>query len=252
MTARPDGLVERVRRKRAWMRRQRHGLEQYPSRYLNWMSFANAGMLHAGHRFLIDRAISQLPTDDPVVEIGAFAGLSTNVLIYFLTKHGKPNALYSTDPWVFEGEGVETLPEPQIPFDDYRRLVQEQFERNVRFWSGSRLPHAYALASDEFFAAWNEGGIRTDVFGRDGRFGGPLSFCFVDGDHSGEQVRRDFEHVDELLVPGGFVLFDDSDEFGAFPQVTQVVRDAIREHGYELVGENPHHLLRKPGASRRR
>jgi len=74
----------------------------------------------------------------------------------------------------------------------------------------------------------------------------------VDGDHSGEQVRRDFEHVDELLVPGGFVLFDDSDEFGAFPQVTKVVREAIREHGYELVGENPHHLLRKPGASRTR
>jgi len=182
VAAKPGRLVERVRRKRAWMRRQRHGLEQYPSRYLNWMSFANAGMLHAGQRFLIDRAISQLPTDDPVVEIGAFAGLSTNVLIYFLTKHGKPNALYSTDPWVFEGEGVETLPEPQIPFDDYRRLVQEQFERNVRFWSGSRLPHAYALASDEF---------------------------------------------------------------GAFPQVTEVVRQAIRGRGYELVGENPHHLLRR-------
>ena len=247
MTARPDGLVERVRRKRAWMRRQRHCLAQYPSRYLNWMSFANAGMLHAGHRFLIDRAISQLPTDDPVVEIGAFAGLSTNVLIYFLTKHGKPNALYSTDPWVFEGEGVETLPEPQIPFDDYRRLVQEQFERNVRFWSGSRLPHAYALASDEFFAAWREGGILTDVFGRDARVGGPLSFCFVDGDHSPEQVRRDFEHVDELLVPGGFVLFDDSDEFGAFPDVNRVVREALRHYGYDLVGENPHHLLRKRG-----
>jgi hypothetical protein len=86
-----------------------------------------------------------------------------------------------------------------------------------------------------------------DVFGRDADFGGPLSFCFVDGDHSPEQVRRDFEHVEEVLVPGGFVLFDDSDEFGAFPQVTEVVRDAIHECGYELVGENPHHLLRKPG-----
>ena len=165
MTAGPGRLVERVRRKRAWMRRQRHGLDQYPSRYLNWMGFANAGMLHAGHRFLIDTAVSQLPTDDPVLEIGAFCGLSTNVLVYFLTKHGRPNALFSTDPWVFEGEGSEALPEPQIAFDDYRRFVREQFERNVRFWSGSRLPHAYALTSDEFFAAWREGGVRTDVFG---------------------------------------------------------------------------------------
>ena len=237
------------------MRRQRHGLDQYPSRYLNWMSFANAGMLHAGHRFLIDAAFASGGADvlvaTSVLEIGAFCGLSTNVLVYFLTKHGRPNALYSTDPWVFEGEGTE-LPDPEIAFEDYRRLVQEQFERNVRFWSGSRLPHAYALTSDDFFAAWRAGGLRTDVFGRDALFGGPFSFCFVDGDHSPEQVRRDFEHVDELLVPGGFVLFDDSDEFGAFPQVTQVVRQAIRERGYELVGENPHHLLRKPGASRTR
>ena len=80
MTTRPGRLVERVRRKRAWMRRQRHGLAQY-----------------------------------------------------------------------------QALPEPQIAFEDYRRLVQEQFERNVRFWSGSRLPHAYALTSDEFFAAWRGG-----------------------------------------------------------------------------------------------
>jgi len=245
-------LIERVRRKRAWMHRQKHGLAQYPSRYLNWMSFANAGMLHAGHRFLIDLAISRLPSDDPVLEIGAFCGLSTNVLVYFLTRHGRPNALYTTDPWVFEGEGTETLPDAQIPFADYRALVREQFERNVRFWSGSRLPHAYPLSSDDFFAAWREGGIRTDVFGRDAQFGGPLSFCFVDGDHSEEQVRRDFANVDEHLVPGGFVLFDDSDEFGAFPQVTTVVREAIREHGYTLVGQNPHHLLRKPAVARRR
>ena len=75
---------------------------------------------------LIDVAISRLPTDDPVLEIGTFCGLSTNVLVYFLTKHGRPNVLYSTDPWVFEGEGSETLPEAQIPFEDYRRFIREQ------------------------------------------------------------------------------------------------------------------------------
>ena len=120
----------------------------------------------------------------------------------------------------------------------------------LRAWKHSQISRDGGAI--EPVTAWREGGIRTDVFGRDAAFGGQLSFCFVDGDHSEEQVRRDFANVDEHLVPGGFVLFDDSDEFGAFPQVTTVVREAIREHGYTLVGQNPHHLLRKPAVARRR
>src|SRR5438874_1008170 len=107
------------------MRRQRHGLVQYESRYLNWMSFANAGMFHSGHRHLIDHAVRNLPTDDPVLEIGSFCGLSTNVIAHFLGKHARRNVLYATDPWVFEGE-AETLPGSSIRFDDYRVLVRQQ------------------------------------------------------------------------------------------------------------------------------
>ena len=210
------------------------------------MGFANAGMLHAGHRYLIDIAVRELPTDDPVVEVGAFCGLSTNVITYFLDLHRRTNAVFSTDPWVFEGEGGETLPDSTIRFDDYRRLVRDQFERNVRFWSGRRLPHAYQLSSDEFFSRWRAGAALTDVFGRDARLGGPIAFCFIDGDHTYEQAERDFLHADEFLVRGGCILFDDSDEFGAFPQVHELVQAAMRGHGYELVAANPHHLLRKP------
>jgi Methyltransferase domain len=239
-------LATRIRRKREWTRRQRHGLAQYPSRYLNWMDFANAGMLHTGHRFLIDIAVRELPTEDPVVEIGAFCGLSTNVITYFLDLHGRRNRLFSADPWVFEGEGGETLPDSPIAFSDYRRLVREQFERNVRFWSAARLPHSFQLASDEFFSLWRAGATVSDIFGREARLGGAIAFCFIDGDHAYEQAERDFLHADEFLAPGGYVLVDDSDEFGAFPQLHELVQEARRRHGYELVAANPHHLLRKP------
>jgi Methyltransferase domain len=226
------------------MRRQRRGLVQYESRYLNWMSFATAGMFHPGHRHLIDLAVLNLPTEDPVLEIGSFCGLSTNVIAYFLAKHGRRNAFFATDPWVFEGE-TETLPDSSIPFDDYRALVREQFDRNVRFWSADRLPHAIPMASDEFFERWGWGETVEDVFRHKTLLGGPLAFCFIDGAHERGQVERDFRHVDELLVRGGFILFDDSDEFGAFPQVHEVMRAALAEGRYELVAANPHHLLRK-------
>jgi predicted O-methyltransferase YrrM len=237
---------ERMRRKRAWMRRQRKGTVTLDREFLKWMSFSVAGMLHPGHRHLMDSAVRLLPTSDPVLEIGAFAGLSTNVLTYFLEQHGRENELVTTDPWIFEGEEPTTVPESSVTFPEYRARVRTQFEENVRFWNAHRLPYAFDLTSDDLFTAWRDGAERTDVFGRPRRLGGPIAFSFVDGDHRYEQARRDFLHVDEFLVPGGLVLFDDSDEFGAFPDVYRVVQEAIGSHGYELVDENPHHLLRKP------
>ncbi len=239
-------LVERLRRKWVWTRRQRRGTVPYDSIYLKWMEFANAGMMDRGNRHLIDLAVASLPAGAPVLEIGAFCGLSTNVITYFLKKHGRSNALLVTDPWVFEGEDGPHLPESDIPFTAYRELVLEQFLRNVRFWNGDRLPHAFTLASDDFFAAWERGETREDIFGRPVRLGGRLGLCYVDGDHQYEQARRDFLNADRALASGGTILFDDSDEFGAFPEVHEVVREAMREHGYEPVAANPNHLLRKP------
>jgi hypothetical protein len=117
----------------------------------------------------------------------------------------------------------------------------------VRFWNGHRLPHSFRLRSDAFFDAWLQGETRVDLFGRDVRLGGPASLVFIDGDHRVEQARRDFENADRVLVPGGFVLMDDSDCFGAFPHLYELVLEVARAHGYDIVGENPHHLLRKRG-----
>ncbi len=132
-------------------------------------------MLHHGHRQRIDLAVGRLPSGDPVLEIDAFCGLSTNVITDVLRRHGRPNRLVvSTDPW--------------------------QFDRNVRFWSGDRLPNALELASNDFFAAWRLGGMRTDVFGREAELGGPLAFASIDGDHSNEQALFDFHNVDGLVA----------------------------------------------------
>ena len=172
--------------------------------------------------------------------------MSTNVLQFLVHKHGRDNSIYATDPWLFEGEpGDGFVPATPVTVDSYREHVMRQFDANVRLWSGDALPHAFRLPSDEFFSRWRAGGTGTDLFGRTAPLGGPLSFVFVDGDHRYEQALRDFEHADEVLVPGGFILFDDSDRFGAFPQVYDVVLEALAR-GYQLVDANPHHLVRKP------
>ncbi len=57
--------------------------------YISWLYLANAGMLDSGNIYSMDLAIQNLPSDKPVMEIGSFCGLSTNVIEYSLFKHGK-------------------------------------------------------------------------------------------------------------------------------------------------------------------
>ncbi len=56
--------------------------------YIKWLCIANAGMLERGNLYLIDLAMKQLPSAAPVLEIGSFCGLSTNVLTHYKRKYG--------------------------------------------------------------------------------------------------------------------------------------------------------------------
>ena len=77
----------------------------------------------------------------------------------------------------------ETRP---LTHDVYRAYVRESYLRNVPPPSAP----AYCLTtiealSDEFTLQLWESGVKvTDVFHRPAQLGGPISFCFIDGNHS--------------------------------------------------------------------
>lgn len=215
------------------------------SGYLSWLTFANAGMLARGNVWSMDYALSHLPSQAPMLEIGSFCGLSTNVIGYLKQRHGLTNKLYTCDRWQFEGsERAATLGDSSITHADYRAFVKASFERNVRFFSHADLPCTLELFSDEFFTAWTRNETCTDVFGRSCTLGGALSFCYIDGSHAYEQARRDFEHCDQVLERGGFILFDDSGD-GSGWEVCRVVEEVAASGQYELIAKNPNHLFRK-------
>lgn len=67
--------------------------------------------------------------------------------------------------------------------------------------------------------------------------GGPADFVLIDGDHSYEGARRDFELYRELVRPGGMIAFHDivpgrDDKVGGVPRLWQ-----------ELKGTFPHREL---------
>jgi hypothetical protein len=213
--------------------------------YLMWLCFANAGMLDKGNLYLIDLAMKQLPSAAPILEIGSFCGLSANVLTHFKRKYGLKNRLVTCDKWEFENtaNGSPHLGASPILFSDYKEFVRQSYLRNIRLFSADDLPYTVEMNSDEFYEEWKRGSTVRDVLGRTLTLGGPISFAYVDGNHTYEFVKRDFQNCDACLDEGGFILFDDSSvaNFG----VKDLMREVISSGRYTLSGANPNHLLRK-------
>jgi hypothetical protein len=215
--------------------------------YINWLSFANPGMLAPGNRYSMEYALSRLPSDSPILEIGSFCGLSTNVLTYFKRKHGKNNRLITCDKWEFERKhAADCLGNSSISHREYRRFVRESYLRNIQMFSAGDLPYTLEMTSDEFFDAWKDRRTVQDVLGRTLTLGGPISFAYVDGNHTYEFAKRDFLNCDACLDEGGFILFDDSTvpDFG----VKDLMPEVMSSGRYILSATNPNHLFRKLGA----
>jgi len=213
--------------------------------YVEWLCFANAGMLNRGNLYCFDLAIRNLPSSAPILEIGSFCGLSTNLLTHYKEMHGVQTRLITCDKWEFEGSEKELIDQsPSIKHSEYRAFVKDTYQRNVRMFSRNDLPYTVEKLSDEFFEAWSREETVQDVFGRNLKLGGPISFCYVDGNHSYDYVKRDFQNCDAVLEKGGFILFDDSAD-GSQWEVCRVIREIKTRRDYEVVSRNPNYLFRK-------
>jgi hypothetical protein len=214
--------------------------------FLAWVRFAVPGMLNEGNVDAMGYAVANMPPGKPVLEIGSFCGLSTVVLSYLLNKHSKTTPIFSCDKWEFEGQqlGAFLGDSPSVTHDAYRAYVRNTFLRSMQTFAADRLPYTIECISDEFFRRWSQNERAIDVFGRPVTLGGGLSFCYIDGNHTYEFAKRDFENTDRMLVSGGFILFDDSAD-GSHWEVNQLTREIAAGHQYELISKNPNYLFKK-------
>jgi hypothetical protein len=214
--------------------------------YLKWLCFANAGMLERGNLYLMDYALSRIKSSAPLVEIGSFCGLSANALTHFKRKYGLKNQLITCDRWDFEiGEEAdrEHVAGSPVLRSDYKGFVRDSYLRNTGLFSADDLPYTVEATSDDFYEQWQHRAAVLDVRGRTLQLGGPMSFCYIDGNHTYEYAKRDFLNCHAFLERGGFILFDDSSiqEFG----VQRLMSEVANSGEYRLVATNPNHLFQK-------
>jgi hypothetical protein len=215
--------------------------------YIPWLCQVTGGWLtpQSGNIRAFDHAVRHAPQGAAFLEIGSFLGLSTNLISYLLAKHGRSMPFFSTDPWVFEGTEKPIGGFFDAASSEYREYAREVFLRNGQVFGGSRRSHAFELTSDAFFQMWDSAAKATDLYGRVVEVGGQFGFVYIDGDHTYEQCRRDFENADRHLAPGGYILFDDSADASSHDGSRRFVQELRAQKRYRLVFRQPNYFFQK-------
>jgi Methyltransferase domain len=216
--------------------------------FIAWVRFGVPGILAEGNIDAMEYAIAHIPPGKPILEIGSFCGLSTVILSYLLTKYSLSVPFFTCDKWEFEGQqlGAHLGDSLSVTHDQYQSYVKDTFLRTMQTFAADHLPNTVQCFSDDFFQRWSRGQKAVDVFGRSVTLGGDIGFCYIDGNHTYDFAKRDFENTDRVLAPGGFVLLDDSaDDSRLFPEVNQLAREVASGIKYELISHAPNYLFRK-------
>lgn len=71
---------------------------------------------------------------------------------------------------------------------------------------------------------------------------------FVDGDHSYHGVWQDFMSYQNMLKPGGYIVFDDYNDHEHSPEVRSAVDHIVNQlrQDFEIIGTLPNHLKARP------
>lgn len=75
-----------------------------------------------------------------------------------------------------------------------------------------------------------------------------VDILFIDGDHKYNSVIKDFNNYKDLVLKGGFIVFDDYHDKTHSPDVFFAINDIVKEldpYEYEIIGSIKYDLLTK-------
>ncbi len=153
----------------------------------------------AGGEFLWHLAANATRPDGEIVEIGSWKGRSAIWLSYG-SKAGLGKKIHAVDPHVGSVEHKEKYG-PEV--DTYG-----EFLRNIENAGVADMVVPVRKAST--------------VFAKEFNF--PVEVIFIDGDHSYEGVKEDFEAWFPKVIEGGVMVFDDTQDW---PGPRRLVREEI-------------------------
>jgi len=167
---------------------------------------------HGIQGWLTDRQIGFLyrcalrASGGAIVEIGSFCGKST-VVLALGTRAGHQLPIYAIDPHIGSVEQLSEL---------NGRSSEEIFRQNLDRAGASRMVTPIVQRSDQVGRVWDK----------------PIAFLWIDGDHSYEGAKADFDLFSPWVVDGGIIAFHDCDG----EPVARAMSESFRQVGYGKIG----------------
>ena len=161
------------------------------------------GFLTKGEGFVLYLFSSMGPGQGEIVEIGSYKGLSTCWIAEGL-KDSQRGCVTAIDH--FEGSAEHT--------DEEKVDLFGIFSANISTQKLSEHVISIKSSSENAAQIWNEK-IRK-----------PIRLLFIDGEHSYEGVKKDFELWSGLVIEGGIIGFHDYMSKG-YPGVTRFVDELL-------------------------
>lgn len=171
-----------------------------------WLDEEEADLLLA----TCNRALSSLPRQSAVLEIGSFCGRSTVLLGSVVESLGSPTKVYAVDS--HEGivgaagspEGIRSL-----------GSTLDIFRANIA--AHGLTPIVETVVQRSYVVNWEK----------------PIALLFIDGLHDYINVSRDFHHFEAWVVPGGYIAFHDYADY--YPDVKRFVDELLALPNFEFV-----------------
>jgi hypothetical protein len=182
------------------------------------------GMCGEGKMVAVMEIMRHAPAGD-VVEIGSWWGRSAALFIC-LARHYQIGKVLCVDPWelaaLAQGEPMVDAASAEQNTEEALRI----FEINLAPLAQGQLNYVRARSVEgaaRYRACRN---IRSEAFGET-EFEGRIAVLHIDGNHSEPAVAADAAAWTPLVVPGGWIIFDDYE--WAFGDGVKRVADAFIE-----------------------
>jgi SAM-dependent methyltransferase len=208
---------------------------------------------------LYSLSVASADVGGDILEIGSWCGRSAAILA--LAARATPGThvvaidlFPAKDDWSENADGSYSfkvkLPQVgEIGGYQEQTVWKEPFERDI-----APIYAKYNSVYDVFVESMQKHGLsnlvtahRGDAGVISGLAGFKARLAFIDGDHSYDAVCRDIAQVEKVLLPGGWICFDDA--FSHYDGVNRAIEDKIIGSGqYELCQQ----MTRKLFVARRR
>jgi hypothetical protein len=154
------------------------------------------------------RALSSLPADSAVVEVGSYCGRSTVVLGKVVKAFGATAKVHAFDPH----DGIVGAVDQGL---QHKFPTLAAFQRNMA--ANGLLGIVESIAKRSFEVVWRS----------------PVGLLLIDHLHDYPNVARDFRHFEPWLVPGAYIAFHDYADY--YPGVKRFVNELLSMPQYQKV-----------------